>query len=245
MAQRCCWSSDDGPSLSVPNGREQHPRDIVVVAERPAGGVRRPLGRRGGEFGGYARSVVTVLLETPRLVLRQFTMDDADELVRLNADPEVMRYVPDAIATSREEVETEILPVFLGYYERFSGYGFWAVIEKSTGEFLGWFHLRPGPDAGPGEAELGYRLRQSAWGRGYATEGSHALIRAGFTRFGMRRVTAEAMAANVASRRVMEKAGLKLVRTFHQNWPHPMEGEELGVVEYALDKADWERNEDR
>jgi hypothetical protein len=46
----------------------------------------------------------------------------------------------------------------------------WAVIEKATGEFLGWFHFRPRADAVPGEVELGYRLRKSAWGKGYATE---------------------------------------------------------------------------
>ena len=58
-------------------------------------------------------------------------------------------------------------------------------------------------------------------GKGYATEGSRALIRKGFAEYGVQRVVAEAMAVNQASRRVMEKAGLKLVRTFHQPWPYP------------------------
>ena len=58
----------------------------------------------------------------------------------------------------------------------------------------------------------------------------------------MQRVVAGAMAVNTASRRVMEKAGLKLVRTFHQPWPYPVEGEEFGDVEYALDKADWQHD---
>ena len=123
----------------------------------------------------------------------------------------------------------EILPAFLGYYERYEGYGFWAAIEKLTGQFLGWFHFRPREGASPDEVELGYRLRKSAWGKGYATEGSRALIRKGFTEFGVRRVVAEAMAVNLASRRVMEKAGLTLVRTFHQPWPYPIEGDELGM----------------
>ena len=57
----------------------------------------------------------------------------------------------------------------------------------------------------------------------------------------MRRVVAEAMAVNLASRRVMEKAGLTLVRTFHQPWLYPIEGDELGDVEYALAKADREQ----
>ena len=184
-----------------------------------------------------------VFVETPRLVLRRFTMADVDNLVSLDADPDVMHFVTGGVPTSREEIENEILPGFLAYYERFGGYGFWAAVEKTTGEFLGWFHFRPREGAGPGEAELGYRLRTSAWGKGYATEGSRALIRKGFTEFGVQRVVAEAMAVNLASRRVMEKSGLRLVRTFHQPWPYPIEGDEFGDVEYALTRADWERHD--
>ena len=185
-----------------------------------------------------------VFLETDRLVLRRFTVADTDNLVNLDADPDVMRFVTGGISTSREEIQMEFLPAFLAYYQRYEGYGFWAAIEKATGEFLGWFHFRPRPDAAPGEVELGYRLRKSAWGKGYATEGSRALIHKGFTEFGVQRVTAEAMAVNQASRRVMEKAGLKLVRTrtFHQPWPYPIDGEQFGEVEYALDKTQWQRD---
>lgn len=184
-----------------------------------------------------------VFLETERLVLRRFTMGDVDNLVSLDADPDVMRFVNGGKRTSREEIENEFLPAFLGYYQRYQEYGFWAAIEKSTGDFLGWFHFRPRDGAAPGQAELGYRLRKSAWGRGYATEASRALIRKGFTEFGVQRVTAEAMVANMASRRVMEKAGLKLVRTFHQPWPHAIGSHQLVVVEYALQKTDWEQQD--
>jgi RimJ/RimL family protein N-acetyltransferase len=177
-----------------------------------------------------------VFCETQRLVLRRFTMADVDNLVRLDADPGVMHFITGGIPTAREEIENEILPAFLAYYERFEGYGFWAAIEKPTGQFLGWFHFRPREGASPDEAEIGYRLRKSAWGKGYATEGSRALIRKGFTEFGVRRVVAETMAVNLASRRVMEKAGLTLVRSFHQRWPYPIEGDDLGDVEYALNK---------
>ena len=59
----------------------------------------------------------------------------------------------------------------------------------------------------------------------------------------MQRVVAEAMAVNMASRRVMEKSGLKLVRTFYQPWPHPIEGDQFGDVEYALDKAGWQHDQ--
>jgi RimJ/RimL family protein N-acetyltransferase len=170
-------------------------------------------------------------------------VDDADNLVNLDADPDVMRFVTGGMPTSRDEIENEVLPAFLRYYERYEGYGFWAAIEKATGDFLGWFHFRPPQDAIPGEVELGYRLRKSAWGKGYATEGSRALIRKGFTELGVQRVVAGAMAVNTASRRVMEKAGLTLVRTFHQPWPYPIEGDQFGGVEYALDQADWQQQE--
>jgi RimJ/RimL family protein N-acetyltransferase len=184
---------------------------------------------------------VQIFLETERLVLREFTMADVDNLVSLDSDPEVMRFVTGGVPTSRDEIEQDILPHYLAYYQRLGGYGFWAAIEKPTGTFIGWFHFRPRERADPGEAELGYRLRKSAWGKGYATEGSRALIRKGFTEFDVHRVVAEAMAVNLASRRVMEKAGLTLVRTFHQPWPYRIEGDEHGDVEYALNKSDWEQ----
>ena len=184
-----------------------------------------------------------VFLETERLVLRRFTSADADLLASLDADPDVMHFVTGGVPTSRAEIESDFLPAFLGYYQRYEGFGFWAAVEKATGDFLGWFHFRPRPDAAPGEVELGYRLRRTAWGRGYATEGSRALIRKGFTEFGVQRVVAETLVVHAASRRVMEKAGLRLVRTYHQPWPYPIDGDEFGDVEYALERADWLRAE--
>jgi RimJ/RimL family protein N-acetyltransferase len=183
---------------------------------------------------------VEIFLETERLVLRQFANDDIDELVELDSDPEVMRFINGGRPTPRDEIVNDVLPAFLGYYERHAGYGFWAAVERSTGRFIGWFHFRPAEGAPPDEVELGYRLRRSAWHKGYATEGSRALIARGFTEFGVQRVVASTMVVNVASRRVMEKAGLRFVRIFHQPWPDYIKGEEEGDVEYALLKSEWE-----
>jgi RimJ/RimL family protein N-acetyltransferase len=182
-----------------------------------------------------------IFLETERLVLRQFAADDVDNLVELDSDPEVMRFINGGVPTPRDEIESDVLPRFLEYYDRFTGYGFWAAVEKSTGRFVGWFHFRPAEGSGPGEVELGYRLRRSAWGKGYATECSRALIEKGFVELGVRRVWASTMVVNVASRRVMDKAGLKFVRAFHQPWPDRIEGEEQGDVEYALLRSEWEQ----
>ena len=133
--------------------------------------------------------------------------------------------------------------MFLEFYERYAGYGFWAAVEKSSGRFVGWFHFRPVKGVPADEIELGYRLRKSAWGKGYATEGSRALIQKGFAKLGVRRVYASTMVVNVGSRRVMEKAGLKFVRTFHQPWPEKIEGDEQGDVEYALLRSEWEQRQ--
>lgn len=182
------------------------------------------------------------VLRTKRLILRPFIAEDLDELVELDSDPEVMRFINGGTPTPREEVEREILPHFLEYADGASGYGFWAAEEKSTGAFLGWFHLRPRAEGEPDEPELGYRLRRSAWGKGHASEGSRALVDLAFTGLGASRVYAETMAVNVASRRVMEKAGLRFVRLFHADWPVRIPGDEKGDVEYAITREEWARD---
>ncbi|MBB5430743.1 GNAT family N-acetyltransferase [Nocardiopsis composta] len=182
---------------------------------------------------------MTVFLETERMVLRRFTENDDGLLFGLDADPEVMRYLTGGRPTPREEVRERILPAMLGWYERCTDRGFWAA-QTREGGFLGWFHLREPTGADPGEPELGYRLRRSAWGRGYATEGSRALVSAAFSDPSVRRVFARTMAVNAGSRRVMEKAGMRLVRTFNEGG-HPIPGSEHGDVEYAITRAEWEK----
>ncbi|GAA1642962.1 GNAT family N-acetyltransferase [Catellatospora bangladeshensis] len=177
-------------------------------------------------------------LETERLILRRFTADDLDALYELDADPEVTRFINGGRPTPREEIRDELLPRFIAQYEQFPGYGRWAAVEKAGGAFLGWFALTADP-AEPGTAELGYRLRRSAWGRGYATEGARALVDKGFAELGMRRVTANTMTVNTGSRRVMEKTGLRFLRTFFLDWPDQIEGGEHGDVEYELLREEW------
>jgi len=111
-----------------------------------------------------------------------------------------------------------VLPSWLAFYTRDEPWGFWAAVEPQGGEFLGWFHLRPG----------------------LATEGSRVLIDRAFTEHGARRVYATTMVVNAASRRVMEKAGMRLVRSFHGEWPEAIPGDEHGDVEYAIARTQWE-----
>lgn len=180
-----------------------------------------------------------VILETPRLALRQFTEDDTENLFELNSDPEVMRYLNGG-PTPREEIRDKIIPFHLSVYDRFDKLGTWAAESVPAGEFLGWFHFRAGPGADVTNIDLGYRLRRSAWNKGYATEGSRALIRMGFTELGVKRVFAHTLTVNKASRRVMEKCGLTVIRTVMHEGSGVIESSEPGEVEYALTRPEWE-----
>ncbi|MFG2054604.1 GNAT family N-acetyltransferase [Micromonospora sp. NPDC048930] len=184
-------------------------------------------------------SDVSTFLTTDRLVLREFTAQDAPHLTDLDGDPEVMRYLTGGRPTPPAEIRDRVLPRILAAYRQPPGLGWWAAERRADGTFLGWFEFRPVRAGDAREVELGYRLRRSAWGAGYATEGSRALVHKGFTELGVERVMATTMAVNAGSRRVMEKAGLSYVRTFHQDWPEAIEGSEHGEVEYALTRAEW------
>jgi RimJ/RimL family protein N-acetyltransferase len=182
---------------------------------------------------------MNIVLETERLILRQFTANDADLLFELDNDPEVMHFINAGAPVSRSEIDDEVLSAFLSYYESGDQLGFWAAIDKGSGAFVGWFHLRPAEDGE--DPELGYRLHRSAWNRGYATEGSRALIDRAFKQTDVERIRAETMVVHTASRRVMEKAGMVLVRTFHADWPVRIPGDELGDVEYEITRSQWLR----
>ncbi|MFI6041877.1 GNAT family N-acetyltransferase [Nocardia sp. NPDC051321] len=182
-----------------------------------------------------------VFLETERLILRRFTAADVDDLVWLDSDPAVLRYLTGA-PTPRCEIENEVLPKILHDYQ-LGSVGRFAAIERSTSAFVGWLALQPPQDGSATDVELGYRLAASAWGRGYATEAARALIRKGFTELGVERVWAETMAVNIASRRVLKKSGLTYVRTFHLHFDDPLPGTEHGEVEYELHRADWMKSE--
>jgi RimJ/RimL family protein N-acetyltransferase len=189
-------------------------------------------------------------MKTPRLVIRQFTEDDVDDLFSLSSDPQVMRYLTGGRPIPREVIQDDIIPFHLSGYDRLDRLGTWAVESAATGEFLGWIHFRPGHGSDDlTDIELGYRLRRSTWNKGYATEASRALISMGFTDLDVERVFAHTMTVNTGSRRVLEKCGLALVRTIpyaeyqgYQGYEGAdvIEGSEHGEVEYALTRPEWE-----
>ncbi|MEU9098628.1 GNAT family N-acetyltransferase [Streptomyces sp. NPDC048361] len=186
---------------------------------------------------------MSLFLETERLVLRSFTGADADHLIALDNDPDVVRFITGGRSTSPETIRTRTLPRLLHDYPCWGHRGYWAAEERISGLFLGWFEFRPLDDASAAVVELGYRLNKAAWGRGYATEGARALIDKGFVELGVETVTANTMTVNTRSRRVMEKSGLTFERSFTGDYPDAIPGSEHGEVEYRLTRADWERQQ--
>jgi RimJ/RimL family protein N-acetyltransferase len=156
----------------------------------------------------------TILLQTSRLYLRPIRQEDGPLFFELDSDPAVMRFISKGQPTSMEQIEQTIMPRVLGYYREWPPQGFWAAHLLSTDEFIGWFHLRP-DKIDPDEMELGYRLKQCAWGKGLATEGSREIVKRGFGDWGYPKISARTLAANVASQRVMQKSGLCFEKEFY------------------------------
>jgi ribosomal-protein-alanine N-acetyltransferase len=146
-----------------------------------------------------------VELDTPRLRLRPFTASDHDAIHAVYIDPQVMRWVGHGAHRSTAETARALR----GYAEalRTRGYGFVAVIERSSGALIGDGGLHPLAGRGP-DVELGYTLARTAWGRGYATEAGGALVAHAFGELGATRVMAQVEPENLASRHVLEKLGM-------------------------------------
>ena len=173
-------------------------------------------------------------LNPPRLALRPVTPADRADLVALEADPEVMRFLnggrpvpedgcPEGDFLTPRGTEPEVLTAH----------------AHATGQFIGWFALfDDGLAEGLRTSELGYRLRRDAWGQGYGTEGARALVAEALGRWGFDRVRAQTMAVNLGSRRVLKKAGFRHVETVFPLFPHPIPGDEQGEVVYEVRRGE-------
>jgi RimJ/RimL family protein N-acetyltransferase len=186
------------------------------------------------------------LLRTPRLLLVPLADRHLDLEVELDSDPEVMRYLDGRSRTPDEVVESHARRMAHG--RQVAGLGYWIVFRPRTerpGNFVGLMMLPPahGPDQpdDPSVADLGYRILRRYWRQGIATEASRALLQHAFATVGIRRVIAQTMAVNEASRGVMTAVGMSYVRTYFPDWEEPLAGAEHGEVEYEITKAEWRR----
>jgi RimJ/RimL family protein N-acetyltransferase len=149
---------------------------------------------------------VTKILETPRLILREFVPNDADALARLISDPETMRFYPAPF--DRAGVEQWIARNMRRYAE--DGHGLWAMLLKASGELIGDCGLTVQEVDGVKEIEVGYHVRRDLWGQGLAPEAARACRDYGFVRLRVARLISLIRPENLPSRRVAEKSGMTL-----------------------------------
>jgi len=146
-----------------------------------------------------------VILETNRLLLREYLEEDAEAFFELNSDPRVLRFVPDAQLFDVEQARQILIDHPIADYQK-HGFGRGACILKSTGQQIGFAGLKFLEELE--EVDVAYRLLPTFWGQGLATEAALASVRYGFAKLGLKRIIGLAMPENIASIRVLEKAGL-------------------------------------
>ena len=148
-----------------------------------------------------------IILQTPRLILRRFTEADAPLILSLNSDAEVVKYLHEPILKTVGHASEILHNIILPQYS--NNLGRWAMHIKDTNEFIGWCGLKYRPEID--ETDLGYRIMQKAWGKGYATEAAQHSLDHGFKELGLKVITACAHIENLASIKVIEKIGMDFI----------------------------------
>lgn len=148
-------------------------------------------------------------ITTERLLLRPLETEDAQNFYALNADPVVMKFVPD-----KPFPNVFAASAFLQHYVSIHPPELrrCAVLRRSDNAWLGWCGLKY--DKESGETDLGFRFHQSCWGRGYATESARAVLRQTLPTIKLGKIVGRTATANLASQRVLEKCGFQLIGTF-------------------------------
>lgn len=168
-------------------------------------------------------------IETTRLRLRPFTLDDVDDLHRLWTEPGVRQYLWDDEIIPRERAESIILSSLASFET--NGYGLWALLTALEDALIGFCGFWSFHD--PPRLELLYGITPAYWNQGLATEAARAMIRYGFEELSFERIEASTDAANLASSRVMERAGMSFWRREHTNG--------LETVYYAISREAFSR----
>ncbi|WP_196889253.1 GNAT family N-acetyltransferase [Aureivirga sp. CE67] len=168
------------------------------------------------------------ILETNRLILREFSVSDAENMFLLNEDLEVLKFTGDIPFDNIEKAKT-----FLENYDQYSknGYGRWAVVLKENNEFIGWCGLKFNEE---NYTDIGFRFFQKHWNKGFATEAAKATLDYGFETLKLDEIIGRVATENFASIKVLEKLGMHF-------WKHDTcKGIENSRY-YKLKKNDYEK----
>jgi RimJ/RimL family protein N-acetyltransferase len=146
-------------------------------------------------------------IETERLLLGHWRDSDREPWAAMNADPHVREFFPGLLTREQSDASQDSLNAHIVRH----GFGFWALEERATGAFIGFTGLLH--TAFPARftpcVEIGWRLARPAWGKGYATEAARASLDYGFGKLGLASIVSFAVTANMRSRRVMERIGMR------------------------------------
>ena len=182
----------------------------------------------------------TVVIETPRLLLRRWRAEDAAPFAELNGDPQVMEHFPSTLTPP----ESDALMQRIDAHHDRSGFGNWAVEVKDVAPFTGFVGLSiPRFDAPflPG-VEIGWRMAQAHWGKGYVTEAARQVLAYGFATVGLQEIVSFTVEANERSWRVMQRIGMHRDPADDFDHPNIPEGHRLRRhLLYRLSRADWEK----
>ena len=171
-------------------------------------------------------------LETERLRLRPFTLDDLPAHARLYADPDVTKWIADGpfLGAAAGERSERAVRRFVAHW-REHGFGVWAIEERATGRVIGQCGLNTlelDETLEPREVEILWALERASWERGYGTEAAKAALAYAFDVVGLDRIVALARPQNGPSRRIMDKLGLR--------WEKDVAAFGAPAVYYAIDR---------
>ncbi len=169
------------------------------------------------------------IIETSRLILREFLLEDAQNMFALNQDFDVIKYTGDGAFESVDSARE-----FLSKYNHYQQHGFgrWPVITKQDNRFIGWCGLKKNEED---FVDIGFRFFKKDWNKGYATESAKACLDYGFSILKLEEIIGRAAKANVASIRVLEKLGM-------QYWKDDACNGISDAVYYKIDKSDYLKN---
>ena len=178
------------------------------------------------------------ILTTARLRLRQWREEDLAPFAALNADPQVMEFFPKVLTRAESDV---VAGRIRDHFAR-HGFGLWAVEAPGVVDFMGFVGLAvPSFEAHFTPCvEIGWRLAREHWGHGYATEAATAALAFGFGDRALEEIVAFTVAANIPSRRVMGRLGMRRLPADDFEHPAIADGHPLrSHVLYRLRRADW------
>lgn len=161
-----------------------------------------------------------IILETDRLLIREISICDTDDLFEMESDPLVHKYIENKPLKTKEEATGVI--EFLNLQYKDNGIARWAVIEKQTGRCIGWSGLKYYRELLNNHInfyDLGYRFKAKHWGKGYATEAAKAIVAYGFNNLNISVIYATSHPENAESIKVLKKLGFTHTETFDGGGP--------------------------